>query len=103
MYESLKKIPYKLEILILITIPVLSIIEWLHMDILTYRHGLKNLLSITPMFLIFIYEPLKIAVVILAIIRFVYVKHVKRLNKYFNTAILSILIYIGSWLLWFRL
>ena len=39
------------------------------------------------------------AVVLLAIIRFLYVKYVKKIKKYFTTAILSILIFIGSWIL----
>lgn len=99
MVKNLKRIPYKFDILILTLLLVISIIEKLHIGILSYRHGLKNLFSISPMFLIFIYEPLKVSVVILAIFRFVYVKHVKKLNKYFYTAILSIILFIGSWLI----
>jgi hypothetical protein len=98
MYKSLKKIPYKLEILILIIIPFISIIEYAHMAILSNRGGLSNFPS-WGFILFILYEPLKVAVVILAIFRFVYVKHVKKLNKYFNTAILSIPIYIGSLIL----
>lgn len=99
MFKNIKRIPYKFDILILTLIPVISIIEKFHIGILSYRHGLNNLFSISPMFLIFVYEPLKVAVVLLAILRFVYVKHFKKLNKYFNTAILSILIYVGSLIL----
>lgn len=99
MYKNLKKIPYTLEILILTTIPVITIIEKLHIDILCYRNGLRNLFSFSFIFLIFIYEPLKIAVVVFAVVRFCIVKHAKKLNKYFITAILSILMFIGSWIL----
>jgi len=98
MFQKLKKIPYKLEILILTTIPVISIIEWTHIDILSYRGGLRNFPS-WGFILLIIYEPLKIAVVVFAVVRFCIVKHVKRLKKYFTTAILSILIFIGSWIL----
>ena len=98
MFKKLSQIPYKLEILILTLIPVISIIEYAHMAILSYRGGLRNFPS-WGFILIILYEPLKIAVVILAIFRFVYVKHVKKLNKYFNNAILSIIIYIGSLIL----
>ena len=98
MFQKLKKIPYKLEILILTTIPVISIIEWTHIDILSYRGGLRNFPS-WGFILLIIYEPLKIAVVLLTFFRFLYVKYVKKLKKYFTTAILSILIFIGSWIL----
>lgn len=98
MLKTFKKIPYKLDILILIIIPIISIIEWIHIDILSYRGGLRNFPSWGFM-LIVLYEPLKIAVVLLAIIRFLYVKYVKKLKKYFTAAILSILIFIGSWIL----
>ncbi len=101
MFQKLKKIPYKLEILILTTIPVISIIEWTHIDILSYRGGLRNFPS-WGFILLIIYEPLKIAVVLLTFFRFLYVKYVKyvkKLNKYFNTAILSILFYFGSLIL----
>jgi len=72
------------------------------MDILCYRNGLRNLFSFSFIFLIFIYEPLKIAVVVFAVVRFCIVKHAKKLNKYFITAILSILMFIGSWILPFH-
>ncbi len=98
MFQKLKKIPYKLEILILTTIPVISIIEWTHIDILSYRGGLRNFPS-WGFILLIIYEPLKIAVVLLTFFRFLYVKYVKKLKKYFTTAILSILFFIGSWIL----
>ena len=98
MLKKLKRIPYKLEILILIAIPVITIIEWLHMDILSYRGGLNGSPSWGFIFM-FIYEPLKIAVVILAVLRLVYVRYIKKLKDCFDAVILSILIFVGSWLI----
>ena len=99
MFKNIKRIPYKFDILILTLIPVISIIEKFHIGILSYRHGINNLFSISPMFLIFVYEPLKIAVITLSIIRLCIVKHAKKLNKYLITTIISILMFIGSWIL----
>ncbi len=99
MFQKLNKIPYKLDILILTIIPVISIIEWIHMDILFYCGGLRNFPS-GGFMLIFLYEPLKIAVVLLAIIRFfLHLKSVKEHKKYITTALLSILIFVVSWVL----
>ena len=102
MLSTLKKIPYKLDILILTIISVISIIEELHIDILSYRGGLRNFPSWGFM-LIFLYEPLKSAVVLFAIIRiFLHLKSVKEHKKYITTALLTILIFIGSWILPFH-
>ena len=99
MYKSLKKIPYKLDILILTAIPVITIIEHANIHTLCYRSGLRNLFSFSFILLLFIYEPLKVAVITLAVVRLCIVKHVKKLNKYLITAILTVLMFIGSWIL----
>lgn len=101
MIQTFKKIPYKLDIFIIITIVALSITELIHIDILSYRGGLRNFPSWGFM-LIFLYEPLKISVVLLAFIRvFLHLKPDKELKKYIITALLSVLIFIGSWILSF--
>jgi hypothetical protein len=99
MFKNIKRIPYALDILILTAIPVITIIEHVHIHTLCYRNGFRNLFSFSFIFLPFIYEPLKVAVIILAIVRLCIVKHAKMLNKYFITVILSILMFIGSWIL----
>lgn len=99
MIQSLKKIPYKLDILILTIMIIISIIECVHISILDYRAGLSNTHSISFIY-VFYYEPLKIVAVLIAIVRiFLNLKHSKELRKCITTALLSILIFFGSFIL----
>ena len=100
MLKTLKKIPYKLDILILTTMIIISIIEWTHISILDYRAGLSNSHSISFIYVIY-YEPLKVVAVLFAIVRiFLNLKHGKERMKC-TSALLSILIFFGSFILEF--
>jgi hypothetical protein len=101
MLRTFKEIPYKLDIFIITTVLVTSIIEHVHIDTLLYRGGLRNSPSWGFM-VIFLYEPFKISVLLFAIIRiFFHLEPVQKLRRYITTALLSILIFIASWILLF--
>jgi hypothetical protein len=100
MLQALRKINYKFDIIILTTILVISIIESAHIDIKHYNLGLEN----SPIFytipLFFRYELLKIAMVFFAVIRIpLHLKSGKWKKKYAITALVSILIFIGYWII----
>ena len=102
MIQAFKKLPYKLDVFIIVTIVILSIAEWTHIDILFYCDGLRNTPSIFGFLLVFVYEPLKIITVIFAIIRFLsHLRPEHKQKKYIVTALLSVIIFIGSWILLF--
>ena len=100
MLRTFKKIPYKLDIFIVTTILIISIIERVHIDLTFYRAGLTNSHTYAFIPLIFLYELLKIAVVLFAVIRIsFYLMPEKKHKKYIITALLSIAIFIGYWIL----
>lgn len=97
MLQALKKLPYKVDILIVATMLLLSIAEPVHIDRAFYYDGLANRPSGAPG-LIFCYEPLKIAVLVFAVITVFWNLAVSRKPlARITTAFLSILIFVGSW------
>lgn len=99
MLKTFKKIPYKFDILILIAILSLSVIEWFHIQISTYYAGLNNTYTIGPFYACY-YEPAKIVLVVLALIRIVYYfRPDKKFGKNILILFFSISIFIASWIL----
>jgi hypothetical protein len=102
MLQVFRKKPYILNILILAAIPVITLIEWTHIDILSYYGGLKNSPSWGFM-TIFLYEPMKIMVVLFSIVKiFLKTKHIKEFVTNIVTVLLSILIFVMCWILPFK-
>jgi hypothetical protein len=101
MFKALKK--YKYDILICSLIVFISIIEGIHAYYDAYLGGLRNSPSFTIL-LIFSYESLKIVIVLFAIVRiFSGINNIQKLKRYIITAILTILIFIGVWVVSFKI
>ena len=93
---------YKYDILICVILITISIIGKLHTDYTFYRSGLKNTLSLDSMFIAIFYEFLKISIVIFSIVRISFgLKNKQKLRRYCITALISFLILVGSWILFF--
>ena len=100
MLQLLRKKPYIIDILILITILVISFVERIHNNMTFYRAGLGNSPSLNFMLLLFLYEPLKIGIVLFSVFRiFIHIKSAQGLDKYVITATLSAIILVCSWIL----
>lgn len=102
MFQVLRKIHYKFDIIILTTILAVSIIERVHTDMILYNAGLVNghTFKVVPYGLL--YELSKIVIVLFAVTRiFFHLKMGKRNKKYAVTALISVLIFIGSWIFMF--
>ncbi len=98
MLQALKK--YKYDILICIAIAVISIIEQVHRYLDFYWSGLRNSPGAIVLFILFIYEPLKILIILIAFFRiFLGSEQLEKLKRYNTTFILTILIFFGSWVL----
>jgi len=103
MLQILRKKPYILDILLFVIIPVITIFEWIHIDISSYHGGLKNFPSWGFFSLFYLYESLKITLVLLSIIRiFLRKKPVKGLYKNLAKIFLTILIFVVCLILPFK-
>ena len=99
MFQAMRKINYKFDVIILTTILVISIIESVHTDIIFYNAGLVNGHTSKAVSYSLLYELLKIVIVIFAVTRiFFHLKPEKRSKKYAITALMSFLIFIGYWI-----
>lgn len=99
MYQNSRKTSYKFDIIVFATILALSVAEWVHMNILFYRAGLRNSPSL-GFILFLLYEPLKIGVVLFALVRVTLpVKPRRERRKCIITASLTLLIFFASWIL----
>jgi hypothetical protein len=104
MFQAFKKIPYKLDILIIASILAISIIEEVHINKIFYDSGCANTPGYRALPFIFLYEILKIIVVLFAIVRLPFrFKVCNKQKKYFITLLLPIVIYIGGWIFFFSL
>ena len=102
MLQALKKIHYKFDIIILTTILAVSIIERVHIDMIFYNAGLVNGIGFKALSYGLLYELSKIVIVLFAVTRiFFHLKPGKRNKKCAVTALVSFLIYIGSWIFMF--
>jgi len=96
---ALRKIPYKSDIVTLAIILVLSVVEWVHINIWIYRGALQNLF-LPGIMLVLLYEPCKILVVLFAIMRRCRSLTPRRERKRrMTTASLAVLFFVGSWVL----
>ncbi len=101
MLQALKK--YKYDILICTSIIAISIIGKLHINYTFYRWGQSNTPSFDFILIGISYEFLKISIVIFSLVRISFgLKNKQKLRRYSVTAIISILIFIGSWILFFN-
>jgi hypothetical protein len=99
MLQALKKIHYKFDIIIITLILAVSITERVHIDLIFYNAGLVNGIGFKAIPYGLLYELLKIAIVLFAVTRiFFHLKPDKRNKKYAVTALVSVLIFIGSWI-----
>lgn len=102
MSKALKK--YKYDILICALIVIISIIENVHLYFDPYWGGLKNSSGFGPFLMILFYEPLKICIILCAILRiFYYFKSKQKLGSYIITILFTIIVFIGSWMLPFTI
>jgi hypothetical protein len=102
MLQAMRKINYKLDIIIIGAIIVVSIIETVHTDMIFYNAGLVNGIGFKAVPYGLLYELLKIVIVIVAITRLSFhLKSGRRSKKYSITALASVLIFIGSWIFTF--
>lgn len=102
MLQALRKINYKFDVIILTAILAVSIIETVHTDLIFYNTGLVNGITFKAVPYGLLYELLKIVIVLFAVTRiFFHLKTGKRNKKYAVTALVSVLIYIGSWVFTF--
>jgi hypothetical protein len=96
MLQALRKIHYKLDIIILTAILAISIIESVHTDMIFYNAGLVNGHAFKAVSYGLLYELSKIIIVLFAIVRiFFHLKPGKRNKKFAVTALASLLIFIG--------
>jgi len=104
MLQALRKINYKFDIIIIIVIFAVSIIGIVHIDMIFYNAGLVNGHGFKAIPYGLLYELSKLVIVIFAIVRvFFHLKPDKRNKKYAVTALVSFLIYFGSWVFFFTL
>jgi uncharacterized membrane protein len=102
MLQALSKINYKFDIIIITIILAISIIEQIHTDMIFYNAGLVNGIGFKAIPYGLLYEILKIVIVLFAVTRiFFHLKPDKRNKKYAVTALVSVLIFIGSWVFMF--
>lgn len=102
MFNALKK--YKYDLLICISLLAISIIENIHINFTFYRSGLRNTPSFSFIVIGLFYEFLKLSIVFLSVVRiFIGLKYYQRSRKYILTALLTVLIFIGSWILPFTI
>ena len=102
MLKALRKINYKLDIIIIGAILAVSIIDRIHINLILYNAGLVNAIGIKAIPYGLLYELLKIIIIIVAITRLSFhLKPSRRSKKYAITALVSILIFIGSWIFMF--
>ena len=90
------------------TILAVSIIGIVHLDMIFYKAGLVNeqvfMAFFGILFFVSLYEISKIAIVIFAVMRiFFHLKPDERNKRYAITALVSFLIFIGSWVFFFTL
>jgi len=97
MLQTLRKINFKFDIIILMSILAVSIIDRVHTDMILYNAGLVNGPEFKVISYGLLYELLKVVIVLFAIIRiFFNLSPGRRNKKYVATALFSFLIYIGS-------
>ena len=102
MLQALRKIHYKFDIIILTAILAVSIIERVHIGMIFYNAGIVNGFGSKAVPYSLLYELLKIVIVLFVVTRiFFHLKPDKRNKKYAITALVSVLIYIGSWIFMF--
>lgn len=85
-----------------------SIIGIVHLDMISYKAGLINgqvfMQFFSLLFFVSFYELSKVAIVLFAVIRFFFhLKPGQRKKRYAVTALISVLIFIGSWVFFFTL
>ena len=99
MLQTIKKISYKLDVLIIITILTISTSECLFLYFSPYLGGLRNKGSLFLLcFIVILFlEPLKIFIVLAAIIRIFSKSIFSNKHAKYLSALLSFLILIGSW------
>ena len=108
MLKTLRKINYKLDIIIIAAILALSIAGIVHLDMIFYKTGLVNgqvfMVLFSTLFFVSFYELSKVAIVLFAVIRISFhLKSGEREKRYVVTALMSFLIFIGSWVFFFTL
>jgi len=100
MPQALKKLPYKVDISILTAICLITAVEFAAAGFLSYRGGLQNSPSFGSILPFLLCELSKIVVVLLAIIRgFSHLKPDRMRCRCITTALLSIILFVGSWIL----
>jgi hypothetical protein len=108
MLKAQGKINYKLDIIIIAAILAVSIVGIVHLDMIFYKAGLVNkqifMLFFSTLFFVSFYELSKVAIVLFAVIRiFFHLRPGERNKTYVVTALMSLLIFIGSWVFFFTL
>lgn len=104
MLQVLRKINYKFDIIIIMIILAVSIIGIVHLDMIFYDAGLENGYTFEVISYGLLYELSKIVIVLFAIARiFFHLKPGKRNKRYAITALVSFLIFIGSWVFFFTI
>jgi len=104
MLEALKKIHYKIDVIIIMAILTVSIIGIVHLDMIFYNAGIVNEIAFKAVPYSLLYELPKIAIVLFAVIRiFFHFKPGNRKKRYAVTTLVSFLIFIGSWVFFFTL
>jgi hypothetical protein len=102
MLQALRKINYKLDIIIIAAILAVSIIELVHINRIFYNAGLVNGIGFKAIPYGLLYELSRFAIVLFAVVRiFFHLSPGKRNKKYAVTALVSFLIFIGSWIFMF--
>ena len=102
MLQALRKINYKIDIIVLTAILVVSIIERVHIDMIFYNAGFVNGHAFKAISYGLLYELSKIVIILFAVTRiFFHLRPGKRNKKYAVTALVSVLIFIGSWIFMF--
>jgi len=102
MFQAPRKVNYKLDIIILTAILAVSIIARVHINLIFYNAGLVNGIGFKAIPYGLLYELLKIVILLFAVTRLSFhLKTGKRNKKYAITALVSFLIYIGSWIFMF--
>lgn len=102
MIQAMRKINYKFDIIIIAAILAISIIGCVHINLIFYNAGFVNGIGFRAIPYGLLYGLLKIVIVLFAVTRiFFHLKSGKRNKKYAVTALVSVLIYIGSWVFMF--
>lgn len=108
MLKAMRKINCKLDIIIIGAMLTVSIIGIVHLDMIFYKAGLVNgevfMLFFSSLLFVLFYELSKVAIVLFSVIRnFFHLKPDQRKKRYAVTALISVLIFIGSWVFFFTL